>query len=84
MKVEMQTWDSIITIIQYVAKRNRPTTDHTFCIGHTSEKQGTYLYSVAEQLLFIDFKKPYAISVILWTTNQSKRQHKHDTQTWHI
>jgi len=58
MKVKKQTRHSIITIIQYVAKRNRPTTDHTFCIGHTSEKQGAYLYSVAVQLLFIDFKKP--------------------------
>ena len=58
MKVEMKTRHRIITILQYVAKRNRPTTDHTFCIGHTSEKQGGYLYGVAVQQLFIDFKKP--------------------------
>jgi hypothetical protein len=58
MKAEMQIRHNIITIIQYVAKRNRPTTDHTYCIGHTSEKQVAYLYSVAVQQLIIHFKKP--------------------------
>jgi hypothetical protein len=58
MKMEMQTRHNIITIIQCVAKRNKSTTDHTFCIDYTRKKKGTYLYSVAVQQLFIDFKKP--------------------------